>query len=153
MRGFSGLAPPSVLTRVHRCVLDEALGRASVRSCDMANLLDASRAAFADWPDRYGFRIVADLESARASSVSLVKDCVVVRVACDWLEGEMFVSVRSVGGAEVPLAAVVNLDEAHGLSMIRMKRGISRGMLEARLRQIADLLEKQASELLGCGPA
>lgn len=119
----------------------------------MPKLLDASLAAFAEWPSRYGFRIVAELDSARGSSVSLVKDCIVVRVVCDWLEGEMSVSLRAVGGLEIPLEEVVDLDESHGLSMVRMKRGISRGMLEARLGQIADLLEKQASELLDCRSA
>lgn len=53
----------------------------------------------------------------------------------------------------MPLSAVVDLEQAYGLSLTRLARGVTRGMLEQRLRQVGEILVAQAHDVLSCSQA
>lgn len=82
------------------------------------------------------------------SSVSLARSSLLIELSWDGLEGELVVTLQAPGEAKVNLEDVVNLANASGLSLRRMKRDATVGMFEARLGKIATLLEAEAKDLL-----
>ena len=102
--------------------------------------------------ERYGFRFGEAFDSHRGAKVTVVNRCVAVSVTADWLEGELYVSVSAHGGPEVALAEIVDLTQAKGLALSRLRRGASVGILEARLRKVGEVLVAQVAELLDCSP-
>ena len=119
----------------------------------MTPLLLASRKTFDTWRTKYGFEIVGDDGNSRSmySSVSLVRSSLRIDFSWDGLEGELAVTLQAAGGRAVNLEDVVHLADGAGLSLRRIRRGATSGMLETRLRKIASLLEADAKELLELG--
>ena len=97
----------------------------------------------------YNFRISSVATSHRGSQVEIANACVALRPLVDWLEGELSVTVQVVGGPETPLDLIVDTTGT-GLSLSRMKRDVTVGMLRERLQIVARLLVDQAPELLAC---
>lgn len=68
--------------------------------------------------------------------------------ASDGLEGELGVTIHVPGEPKVDLENLVHGTSASRLSLRRIGRRATSGMLEARLQQVASMLETEASELL-----
>lgn len=83
----------------------------------------------------------------RGSTVELVNESMAIQLVTDWLEGELTVTLQTLDGSAMPLDAVVDTAGA-GLSLMRMKRGITLDMITQRLETAARLLVSQAPDLL-----
>lgn len=115
----------------------------------VGRLLDAAVSGFEPLTAR-GFALRSVGDSGRGETVEAASDTTAIRVAADWLEGELDVTVQIVGGAEAPLLAVVR--RPSGLHLQRLPRGVKRGVLEATLRQVADAMVEQAGDVLDGTP-
>jgi hypothetical protein len=111
-------------------------------------LMSAAASALASSAAYGNLRASEPRSSDRGSSVDLVNDQVAISITADWLEGELGVSIRCVGGVPVDLADLADTSEVKGLSLSQLKRGISVDMLARRLTQVLDLLERSVPGLL-----
>lgn len=96
----------------------------------------------------FGFRAVGG-GGTRGETVECTNGDVLIEVTVDYLEGEIWVSVRQRGGPALALEDVLSANSIKALHLSRLPRGVSAGVLEARLRKITDALTRDAPSLLG----
>lgn len=105
-------------------------------------------AALASSPAFESLRTQSLRASNRGSSVDLVNDQVAISVSADWLEGELRIGVRLVGGTPLDFDNVADSSTIKGLSLTRLKGGVSVDSLARRLRQVLELLERAVPGIL-----
>ena len=71
-----------------------------------------------------------------------------ISITADWLEGDLTVAIRAVGGAPIELGALANSSDVKGLSLTRLPRSISVDSLARRLVQVLELLEREVPGVL-----
>jgi hypothetical protein len=95
-----------------------------------------------------GFHLVPGPAGDRGESVVLIGDQFSISLSADWLEGELAVDLRAVGGVPVALTSLVDASQVRGLHLQRISRSSTAGQLESTLDKIADLLVSQAADVL-----
>jgi len=96
----------------------------------------------------FDFRVAGSSSSNRGSTVDCTNGEVLIHVVADWLEGEVTVTLRSLGGAEVSYEAIVHREDAKALSLTRLPRSPSTGVLVSKLRRLGEALAAQAPDIL-----
>jgi hypothetical protein len=111
-------------------------------------LLPAVELGFGPLLSRYGF-VASGGGGARGETVECTNGTTLITVSADWLEGELALTVRSAGEAEMSIAEVIDLARVEALHLSRLSRSASTETVAAQLRKIAEALVEQAAELLG----
>ena len=96
----------------------------------------------------FGYRVAGSDESHRGAHVELTNGEVLISVDTDWLEGELTVSVRCAGGADIPIEQLVDLSKAKALRLTRLGRSVSADVLASQLRKVSALLVEQVPDVL-----
>lgn len=113
-----------------------------------ARLLVAVEAGMVEPLGVFGFGVAGSDETHRGARVELTNGEVLISVDCDWLEGELTVSVRRGGGAEMPVEQLVDLTKAKALRLSRLGRSVSADALTSQLRKVSALLVEQVPDVL-----
>jgi hypothetical protein len=100
----------------------------------------------------FGFAVAGHSGGLRGEALEMSNSLVLLTVSADWLEGEIAVSLRGVGGTEHSLDSVIDVGKVKGLHLSRVGKGATVGMVEATLRKIADALVEQAEDVLAGTP-
>jgi hypothetical protein len=108
---------------------------------DTDRLMRAASSAIETSTAFNGLRVVSVNTSHRGSSIELVNDAAAISVTADWLEGDLTVAIRPVGGALFAFEDLADAADAKGLSLARLPKGISTDSLARRLVQVLELLD------------
>jgi hypothetical protein len=100
----------------------------------------------------FGFTIAGHSGGLRGETLEMSNSHLLLTVSADWLEGEISVSVRAVGGPERTLASIIDLDAVKALHLHRVGRGATTGTVESTLRKVADALVEEANDVLAGTP-
>ena len=100
----------------------------------------------------FGFTIAGHSGGCRGETLEMSSSLVLLTVSADWLEGEISVTLRGIGGPERTLASVIDLDAVKALHLNRVRRGAAAGLIETTLRKVAGALVEQAEEVLSGTP-
>jgi hypothetical protein len=100
----------------------------------------------------FGFTIAGHSGGHRGETLEMSSSLVLLTVSADWLEGEISVTVRGIGGPERALASVIDVDAVKALHLNRVRRGATAGMIETTLRKVAGALVEQAEDVLSGTP-
>jgi hypothetical protein len=110
--------------------------------------MSATVAALASSP-AFEYLHTQSLQSSnRGSSVDLLNDQIAISVTADWLEGELWIGIRIVGGTPLDFDKLADSSSVKGLSLTRLKGGVSVDSLARRLRQVLELLERAIPGIL-----
>lgn len=118
------------------------------RLVDSDRLMRASASALEKSTAFDGLRAVLVRTSQRGSAVDFINEAAAISVTADWLEGDLAIAVRPVGGAPIDLAVLADTGAAKGLSLTRLPRDISTDSLARRLVQVLELLDRAVPGVL-----
>lgn len=104
-------------------------------------LMRAASSALATSSAFNDLRAASVSTSHRGSSIELVNDAAAIAVTADWLEGDLTVAIRPLGGASIAFEDIADAADAKGLSLARLPKGISTDSLARRLVQVLELLD------------
>ena len=118
------------------------------RVMESDRLMRAAASALDSLPAFDALRVVGVRASHRGSAVEIVNGAAAISITADWLEGDLTVAIRAVGGAPIELGALANSSDVKGLSLTRLPRSISVDSLARRLVQVLELLEREVPGVL-----
>jgi hypothetical protein len=105
-------------------------------------LLAAVEVGFASLLTHYGF-VASGGGSERGETVECTNGTTLITVSADWLEGELSLTVRSLGGRPVPVDDLIDLTRIKGLHLTRLSRNVTTDVVAAQLEKIALALSQQ----------